>query len=157
MKIKEALSGLECFDIAGNRLKVVDLMYPESGIKGRIIDMVDSCLNGSEISADAKTIIDNTQVVTVDGFFVSNDCTRVVRPYGNHITMYSMKEPYVLSNVVDYNDDYTFTYYFKGGGVDIYGDFEILAKVIDAVGRRRTHDVRVRAEMEEKALLKEFK
>ncbi len=157
MKIKEALSGLECFDIAGNRLKVVDLMYPEMGIKGRIIDMVDSCLNGSEISADAKTIIDNTQVVTSDGFFVSNDCTRVVRPYRNYVTMYSMKEPYVLSNAVDYDDDYTFTYYDKCGGIYIYGDFEILAKVIDAVGRRRTHDVRVRAEMEEKALLKEFK
>lgn len=157
MKIKEALSGLECFDIAGNRLKVVDLMYPEMGIKGRIIDMVDSCLNGSEISADAKTIIDNTQVVTVDGFFVSNDCTRVVRPYRNYVTMYSMREPYVLSNAVDYDDDYTFTYYDKCGGIYIYGDFEILSKVIDAVGRRRTHDVRVRAEMKEKALLKEFK
>ena len=157
MKIKEALSGLECFDIAGNRLKVVDLMYPESGIKGRIIDMVDSCLNGSEISADAKTIIDNTQVVTVDGFFVSNDCTRVVRPYRNYVTMYSMREPYVLSNAVDYDDDYTFTYYDKCGGIYIYGDFEILSKVIDAVERRRTHDVRVRAEMKEKALLKEFK
>ena len=157
MKIKEALSGLECFDIAGNRLKVVDLMYPESGIKGRIIEMIDSCLDGGGISADAKTIIDNTQVVTVDGFFVSNDCTRVVRPYGDHVTMYSMKEPYVLSKVVDYNDDYTFTYHYKDGGIDIYGDFEILTKVIDAVGLRRTHDGRVRAEMEGKALLKEFK